>query len=135
LPSKHTLSLTPNLPPASWYTNPQTLAFTSLLQIPLSHKIHHLLPDRFLIDDPFPRHLDLPQRFRLDAFPPASWYTNPQTLAFTSLLQIENRINPIPEGYLEVAESMSPRERAAHSRIWIMPFRSHSSCVGAVLKN
>lgn len=31
--------------------------------------------------------------------------------------------------------SVDPRERAAHSRIWIIPFRSHSSCVGAVLKN
>ena len=42
--------------------------------------------------------------------PPASWYTNPQTLAFTSLLQIENRINPIPEGYLEALEAEKRRE-------------------------
>ncbi|BGP53644.1 lariat debranching enzyme [Rhodotorula sphaerocarpa] len=33
--------------------------------------------------------------------PMPSWYTNPQTLAFASLLQIENRINPVPAGYLE----------------------------------
>ncbi|GAA5969118.1 hypothetical protein JCM8115_007120 [Rhodotorula mucilaginosa] len=39
-----------------------------------------------------------------------SWYTNPQTLAFTSLLQIENRINPIPEGYLEALEAEKRRE-------------------------
>lgn len=41
-----------------------------LLPVPssLSHKIHHLLPHRFLINDPFPGHLDLPQRFRLGAF-------------------------------------------------------------------
>lgn len=39
----------------------------------------------------------------------ASWYTNPQTLAFTSLLQIENRINPIPEGYLAALEADKKR--------------------------
>ncbi|KAJ8295238.1 Lariat debranching enzyme [Rhodotorula toruloides] len=38
-----------------------------------------------------------------------SWYTNPQTLAFTSLLQIENRINPIPEGYLAALEADKKR--------------------------
>lgn len=39
----------------------------------------------------------------------ASWYTNPQTLAFTSLLQIENRINPIPEGYFAALEADKKR--------------------------
>ncbi|GAA5883619.1 hypothetical protein JCM3774_001849 [Rhodotorula dairenensis] len=39
-----------------------------------------------------------------------SWYTNPQTLAFASLLQIENRINPVPEGYLEALEAQKRRE-------------------------
>ncbi|GAA5978802.1 hypothetical protein JCM10908_004492 [Rhodotorula pacifica] len=39
-----------------------------------------------------------------------SWYTNPQTLAFASLLQIENRINPVPEGYLEALEAEKRRE-------------------------
>ncbi|GAA5840451.1 hypothetical protein JCM11251_006564 [Rhodosporidiobolus azoricus] len=34
-----------------------------------------------------------------------SWYTNPQTLSITSLLQIENKINPIPEGYLAAMEA------------------------------
>ncbi|GAA5844346.1 hypothetical protein JCM5353_008466 [Sporobolomyces roseus] len=36
-----------------------------------------------------------------------SWYTNPQTLALSSLLQIENKINPVPEGY---AEAMALRK-------------------------
>ncbi|GAA6061599.1 hypothetical protein JCM10212_000907 [Sporobolomyces blumeae] len=42
-----------------------------------------------------------------------SWYTNPQTLAFASLLSIENRINPIPEGYLEhvAAQQAADAER------------------------
>ncbi|GAA6016947.1 hypothetical protein JCM11491_006921 [Sporobolomyces phaffii] len=30
-----------------------------------------------------------------------SWFTNPQTVAFSSMLGIENKINPIPEGYVE----------------------------------
>ncbi|GEM09391.1 RNA lariat debranching enzyme [Rhodotorula toruloides] len=38
-----------------------------------------------------------------------SWYTNPQTLAFTALLQIENRINPIPTGYLAALEADKKR--------------------------
>ena len=28
----------------------------------------------------------------------ASWYTNPQTEAFTQLLQIPNKVNPVPAG-------------------------------------
>ncbi|GAA6000947.1 RNA lariat debranching enzyme [Rhodotorula paludigena] len=38
-----------------------------------------------------------------------SWYTNPQTLAFAELLSIENRINPIPEGYLAALEAEKKR--------------------------
>ncbi|CED82393.1 RNA lariat debranching enzyme [Phaffia rhodozyma] len=30
---------------------------------------------------------------------PAAWYTNPQTLAFCTMLQIENKINPVPAGF------------------------------------
>ncbi|GAA5931830.1 RNA lariat debranching enzyme [Sporobolomyces koalae] len=30
-----------------------------------------------------------------------SWFTNPQTVAFSEMLEIENKINPIPAGYLE----------------------------------
>ncbi|GAA5875606.1 hypothetical protein JCM16303_000681 [Sporobolomyces ruberrimus] len=33
-----------------------------------------------------------------------SWFTNPQTLAFSTMLGIENKINPIPEGYFEAME-------------------------------
>ncbi|GAA5966319.1 hypothetical protein JCM3765_005256 [Sporobolomyces pararoseus] len=32
------------------------------------------------------------------------WYTNPQTIEFSKMLGIENKINPIPEGYLENLE-------------------------------
>ncbi|GAA5905656.1 hypothetical protein JCM6882_008739 [Rhodosporidiobolus microsporus] len=39
-----------------------------------------------------------------------SWYTNPQTLALTALLQIENKINPIPEGYLAALEAAKADE-------------------------
>ncbi|KPV75708.1 uncharacterized protein RHOBADRAFT_52742 [Rhodotorula graminis WP1] len=42
-----------------------------------------------------------------------SWYTNPQTLAFAALLQIENKINPIPEGYLQALEAEKARALAA----------------------
>ncbi|GAA6042229.1 hypothetical protein JCM8097_005106 [Rhodosporidiobolus ruineniae] len=47
------------------------------------------------------------------AVPMPSWYTNPQTLALTSLLEIENKINPIPEGYLaHLAEQEAARKAA-----------------------
>ncbi|GAA5868706.1 hypothetical protein JCM1840_004363 [Sporobolomyces johnsonii] len=39
-----------------------------------------------------------------------SWYTNPQTLALTSLLGIKNLINPIPEGYLEALAAEQKRQ-------------------------
>ncbi|BGP45752.1 lariat debranching enzyme [Rhodotorula kratochvilovae] len=42
-----------------------------------------------------------------------SWYTNPQTLAFSALLGIKNRINPIPEGYLAALEAEKARALAA----------------------
>ncbi|GAA6049855.1 hypothetical protein JCM3770_004217 [Rhodotorula araucariae] len=42
-----------------------------------------------------------------------SWYTNPQTVAFASLLGIENRINPVPEGYLAALEADKARALAA----------------------
>ncbi|GAA5865870.1 hypothetical protein JCM8547_005741 [Rhodosporidiobolus lusitaniae] len=42
-----------------------------------------------------------------------SWFTNPQTLALTALLQIENKINPVPEGYLEAMEQQRKAELAA----------------------
>lgn len=34
----------------------------------------------------------------------ACWFTNPQTIEFSKMLGIENKINPIPEGYLESLE-------------------------------
>jgi hypothetical protein len=43
---------------------------------------------------------------------PASWYTNPQTLALTDLLKIKNQINPIPEGYLAAMEEQKRRFEA-----------------------
>ncbi|BGP13568.1 lariat debranching enzyme [Rhodosporidiobolus nylandii] len=42
-----------------------------------------------------------------------SWYTNPQTLSLTALLQIENKINPIPEGYLEALAAQKAEEEKA----------------------
>ncbi|GAA5905107.1 RNA lariat debranching enzyme [Sporobolomyces salmoneus] len=47
-----------------------------------------------------------------------SWFTNPQTSAFSSMLGIENKINPIPEGYLEAMElAKKTREEAERKRL------------------
>ncbi|GAA6003283.1 hypothetical protein JCM10207_001842 [Rhodosporidiobolus poonsookiae] len=42
--------------------------------------------------------------------PMPSWYTNPQTLSLTSLLQIENKINPIPAEYLAALEAQKAQQ-------------------------
>lgn len=46
---------------------------------------------------------------------PASWYTNPQTEAFCTLLGIPNQINPAPEGFKEAQALRQAAEAQAQA--------------------
>lgn len=37
------------------------------------------------------------------------WYTNPQTVAFCDMLQIENKINPAPPGHTPSTSARGPQ--------------------------
>lgn len=47
--------------------------------------------------------------------PAASWYTNPQTEALCALLQIDNRINPVPPGFREAQAAAAEAAKVAEA--------------------
>jgi hypothetical protein len=42
--------------------------------------------------------------FDADVSSTAAWYTNPQTEAFCALLEIENKVNPVPTNVVTSVE-------------------------------